>query len=271
MTPVVSVQDCVEALPVRGRSRRRQLSICGRTHQRPPRPQRRRQDHADALLTGQRVRHRRHRPGLRRDPVENEDVLRRMVFVKEGQAYPDIPGPPGAARPAPGSTRTGTRRCALAARRLRAAAARRSRSCRAGMRSALGIIDRAGRPRRRDAVRRALPGLDAVARQLFYDRLLADFAEYPAHRGAVHPPHRRGRRPVRARHGHRPRPGRPGRAGRRPARHRHHGDAARRPVEEFVGRREAVARQEVHERVRVGHRARPGAGDGAAPGRRAEP
>ena len=42
-------------------------------------------------------------------------------------------------------------------------------------------------------------GLDAVARRLFFDRLLADFAEHPRTVILLHPPHRRGLQPPRAR------------------------------------------------------------------------
>jgi ABC-2 type transport system ATP-binding protein len=112
-------------------------------------------------------------------PAENEDVLRRLVFVREDQVYPDI-------------------RVGLALRAaswfypnwdpelassllddfglpVGTAVKRLSR----GQRSALGIT--IGLAARAEVTLFDEPyaGLDAVARQVFYDRLLADFAAFP--------------------------------------------------------------------------------------------
>ena len=84
-----------------------------------------------------------------------------------------------------------------------------------GMRSAVGII--IGLAARAEVTLFDEPyaGLDAVARQVFYDRLLADYAEHPRTVAAVHPPDRRGRRPAGAGGGDGPRAGRARRARRR--------------------------------------------------------
>jgi ABC-2 type transport system ATP-binding protein len=112
-------------------------------------------------------------------PMENEQVLRRMVFVREDQAYPDF------------KVRHALRAASwfhpnwddVLAGTLAAdfglppdkAIKKLSR----GMRSALGIV--IGLAARAEVTLFDEPyaGLDAVARQVFYDRLLADYAEYP--------------------------------------------------------------------------------------------
>jgi ABC-2 type transport system ATP-binding protein len=112
-------------------------------------------------------------------PQENDPVLRRMVFVREDQAYPDIKV--GRALQAaswfypnwnPEVADTMLAEFELPANR---AIKKLSR----GMRSALGIT--IGLAARTEVTLFDEPyaGLDAVARQLFYDRLLADYAELP--------------------------------------------------------------------------------------------
>ena len=112
-------------------------------------------------------------------PAENDHVLRRMVFVREDQAYPDI----------------------KVCHALRATSwfypnwdgdladslladfalppGRAVNKLSRGMRSALGIV--IGLAARAEVTLFDEPyaGLDAVARQVFYDRLLADYAECP--------------------------------------------------------------------------------------------
>jgi ABC-2 type transport system ATP-binding protein len=113
------------------------------------------------------------------DPVENDDVLRRMVFIKESQTFPDIK-----------------------LRHVLDAASwfypnwdkdlafslvgdfalpvnRKVKKFSRGMMSAVGIV--LGIAARAELTFFDEPylGLDAVARQLFYDRLLADYAEHP--------------------------------------------------------------------------------------------
>jgi ABC-2 type transport system ATP-binding protein len=112
-------------------------------------------------------------------PVENEYVLRRMVFIREDQSYPDFKV--GHALRAASwfhpNWDSGLAKTLLEDFGLRPdkAIKRLSR----GMRSALGIV--IGLAARAEVTMLDEPyaGLDAVARQIFYDRLLADYAERP--------------------------------------------------------------------------------------------
>ena len=113
------------------------------------------------------------------DPKENDQVLRRMVLIREDQAYPDI------------KVRHALRVASwcypnwsaeLAGRLLADFALPQDRAVKKlsrGMRSALGIV--IGLAARAEVTLFDEPyaGLDAVARQLFYDWLLADYAEHP--------------------------------------------------------------------------------------------
>ena len=112
-------------------------------------------------------------------PAENDQVLRRMVFVREDQSYPNVKVS-HALRAAswfyPGwSEELATAMLADFAVPLDRPIKKLSR----GMRSALGII--IGLAARADVTMFDEPyaGLDAVARQLFYDHLLADYALHP--------------------------------------------------------------------------------------------
>jgi ABC-2 type transport system ATP-binding protein len=112
-------------------------------------------------------------------PAENEDVLRRLVFVREDQAYPDIKV--GQALRA-ASWFSPNWDSALASSLLddfRVRADRAVKNLSRGQRSALGIT--IGLAARAEVTLFDEPyaGLDAVARQVFYDRLLTDFAAFP--------------------------------------------------------------------------------------------
>ena len=112
-------------------------------------------------------------------PAENDAVLRRMVFVREEQVYPDL--------------RVGQAIRVASwfypnwnedlARQLMAdfelPPQRRIRKLSRGMRSAVGIVIGLAARAELTLFDEPYAGLDAVARQLFYDRLLADFAEHP--------------------------------------------------------------------------------------------
>jgi ABC-2 type transport system ATP-binding protein len=111
-------------------------------------------------------------------PAENEAVLRRMVFVREDQLYPDVQ----------------VRHALLAASwfypnwsaELADAlladfglpADRAIKKLSRGMRSALGIVIGIAARAEVTLFDEPYAGLDAVARQIFYDRLLADYAEH---------------------------------------------------------------------------------------------
>jgi ABC-2 type transport system ATP-binding protein len=112
-------------------------------------------------------------------PTENESVLRRLVLVREDQVYPDIKVAQ-ALRAAswfyPNWDAT------LASSLLDEFGLQGSKAVdklSRGQRSALGIT--IGLAARCEVTLFDEPyaGLDAVARQLFYDRLLADFAAFP--------------------------------------------------------------------------------------------
>jgi len=112
-------------------------------------------------------------------PTENEAVLRRLVFVREDQAYPDIKA--GQALRA-ASWFFPNWDSALASSLLDSFGVRANKAVKRlsrGQRSALGIT--IGLAARAEVTLFDEPyaGLDAVARQVFYDRLLADFAEFP--------------------------------------------------------------------------------------------
>ncbi|OHV34129.1 MULTISPECIES: ABC transporter ATP-binding protein [Pseudofrankia] len=112
-------------------------------------------------------------------PIENDAVLRRMVLVREDQSYPDV--------------RVGhVLRAAswfypdwsgeLADALLRAfdlPVGRPVKKLSRGMRSAVGIV--VGLAARAEVTLFDEPyaGLDAVARQIFYDQLIADYTEHP--------------------------------------------------------------------------------------------
>jgi ABC-2 type transport system ATP-binding protein len=113
------------------------------------------------------------------NPVENEEVLRQTIFIREDQAFPDI------------KVRDAVRvaswfyphwNAELAETLLSDFDLPRNRNIKKlsrGMRAALGIV--MGLAARAEVTLFDEPyaGLDAVARQLFYDRLLADYVEHP--------------------------------------------------------------------------------------------
>jgi ABC-2 type transport system ATP-binding protein len=117
-------------------------------------------------------------------PAENQNVLRRLVLVREDQEYPSFAYPDFKVRHA---LRTasfcypnwdgGLASSLLKDFGLRANKAIKSLS--RGQRSALGIT--IGLAARAEVTLFDEPyaGLDAVARQIFYDRLLADYADFP--------------------------------------------------------------------------------------------
>jgi len=112
-------------------------------------------------------------------PAENDRVLRRMVFVREDQAYPEFKVG-DALRAASWFYPNWSGE--LADSLMADFALPRNRAVKKlsrGMRSALGIV--LGLAARAEVTMLDEPyaGLDAVATQLFYDRLLADYAEHP--------------------------------------------------------------------------------------------
>src|SRR5215468_2165046 len=112
-------------------------------------------------------------------PVENDAVLRRMVFVREEQAYPDF-----RVRDAiqVASWFYPNWDAALASQLVadfELPLGRRIRKLSRGMRSAVGIVIGLAARAELTLFDEPYAGLDAVARQLFYDRLLGEIAEHP--------------------------------------------------------------------------------------------
>ena len=112
-------------------------------------------------------------------PAENDEVLRRMVFVREDQAFPDF-RVEHAIRVASWFYPNWSDDLA---RQLLAdfglPPRRRIRRLSRGMRSAVGIVIGLAARAELTLFDEPYAGLDAVARQLFYDRLLAEFAGHP--------------------------------------------------------------------------------------------
>jgi ABC-2 type transport system ATP-binding protein len=112
-------------------------------------------------------------------PRENDEILRRMVLVREDQAYPDI------------RVRQALRVASwlhpnwsgdLAAALLdefELPANRPIKKLSRGMRSALGIVIGLAARAELTLFDEPYAGLDAVARRLFYDRMLADYVAHP--------------------------------------------------------------------------------------------
>jgi ABC-2 type transport system ATP-binding protein len=113
-------------------------------------------------------------------PVENSGVLSRVCFVKESQRYPDEFKPKHVLRSAPWFFPNWDAEYAV---RLvddfRLPVDRRIKKLSRGQLSAIGVI--VGLASRAPLTFFDEPylGLDAVARQTFYDRLLEDYAEHP--------------------------------------------------------------------------------------------
>jgi ABC-2 type transport system ATP-binding protein len=113
------------------------------------------------------------------DPTTDEDVLRRMVFVREDQGYPEIRVGQALLVASWFYPNWDSDLAASLLDEFNLPLKRRVKKLSRGMRSALGIV--IGLAARADVTLFDEPyaGLDPVARQIFYDRLLAEYAEYP--------------------------------------------------------------------------------------------
>jgi ABC-2 type transport system ATP-binding protein len=112
-------------------------------------------------------------------PVENETVLRQMVFVREDQTYPDLKVRQAVQVASWFYPNWSHDLAGALLEEFNLPVNRKVRKLSRGMRSALGIV--IGLAARAEVTLFDEPyaGLDPVSRQLFYDRLLADYAEYP--------------------------------------------------------------------------------------------
>jgi ABC-2 type transport system ATP-binding protein len=112
-------------------------------------------------------------------PAENEDVLRRMVLIREDLAYPDIKVRHALRAASWFYPNWDASLASLLLDDFSLPPGKAVKKLSRGMRSALGIT--IGLAARAEVTLFDEPyaGLDAVARQVFYDRLLADYAEFP--------------------------------------------------------------------------------------------
>ena len=113
-------------------------------------------------------------------PTENARVLQNICFIKESQRYPEDFQPKHVFRSAPWFFENWDADFAEAlVEEFRVPLNRRIKKLSRGQLSAVGVI--VGLASRAPLTFFDEPylGLDAVARQLFYDRLLEDFAEHP--------------------------------------------------------------------------------------------
>jgi ABC-2 type transport system ATP-binding protein len=113
-------------------------------------------------------------------PYENAAVLARMCFIREGQQYPDTFKIKHALQAA--ELLYPNWDAAFADRLMRdfgLPADRRIKKLSRGMLSAVGVIIGLASRAPLTFFDEPYLGLDAVARHLFYDRLLADYAEHP--------------------------------------------------------------------------------------------
>ncbi len=112
-------------------------------------------------------------------PVSSDAVLHRMVFVREDQQYPDLKVRSAVQIASWFYPNWDAELAAGLAADFGLPSGRRVKKLSRGMRSALGIV--IGLAARAEVTLFDEPyaGLDPVARQLFYDHLLADYAAYP--------------------------------------------------------------------------------------------
>jgi len=113
------------------------------------------------------------------NPLENDAVLGRMNFVKESQIYPDIKVKRALEAASWFYPNWDAELAGQLMDDFALPANRAIKKLSRGMHSAVGII--IGLAARAEITLFDEPylGLDAVARQVFYDRLLADYAEHP--------------------------------------------------------------------------------------------
>ena len=113
-------------------------------------------------------------------PVENAGVLRRVCFVKESQTYPDSFKGRHVLAAAPWFFENWDADLAMGlAEELKAPLDRPIKKLSRGQRSAIGVIVGLASRAELTFFDEPYAGLDAVARHVFYDRLLEDFSRHP--------------------------------------------------------------------------------------------
>ncbi len=112
-------------------------------------------------------------------PVENDAILRRMVLVREDQAFPDFKVHHALRAASWFHPNWNGELAESLLRDFDLPVNRAIKKLSRGMRSALGIVIGLAAQAEITLFDEPYAGLDAVARQLFYDRLLAAYAERP--------------------------------------------------------------------------------------------
>jgi len=113
------------------------------------------------------------------NPVENAEVLRRMVFVREDQLFPDFSVKHAIKAASFFFPNWDDEFARTLLRDFDLPEKRRIKKLSRGMRSALSIVIGLSARTELTLLDEPYAGLDAVARQLFYDRLLDDYASNP--------------------------------------------------------------------------------------------
>jgi ABC-2 type transport system ATP-binding protein len=113
-------------------------------------------------------------------PVENDAILRRMVLVREDQAFPDFRVRHALRAASWFYPNWSSEVAEMLLGDFGLPANRAIKKLSRGMRSALGIVIGLAAQAEITLFDEPSAGLDAVARQLFYDRLLASYAERPS-------------------------------------------------------------------------------------------
>jgi ABC-2 type transport system ATP-binding protein len=115
-----------------------------------------------------------------KSPVENAEVLSNICFIKESQAYPEDFRPKHVFESAPWFFEHWDAEFAQRlVREFQVPLNRRIKKLSRGQLSAVGVIIGLASRAPLTFFDEPYLGLDAVARQIFYDRLLEDFAEHP--------------------------------------------------------------------------------------------
>jgi ABC-2 type transport system ATP-binding protein len=113
-------------------------------------------------------------------PVENDAVLRRMILVREDQSFPDFKVHQAIRAASWFYPNWNAELAEILLRDFDLPAGRAIKKLSRGMRSALGIVIGLAAQAEVTLFDEPYAGLDAVARRLFYDRLLASYAENPS-------------------------------------------------------------------------------------------
>ena len=113
-------------------------------------------------------------------PVENDATLRRMVFVREDQSFPDFKVRDALRAASMFYPKWSGERAESLLRDFDLPPRRAIKKLSRGMRSALGIVIGLAAQAEITLFDEPYAGLDAVARRMFYDRLLASYADNPS-------------------------------------------------------------------------------------------